>query len=45
MFLARIAANAPDFLTFIDQHKQWREPFDVDESQIWRQRMIDIDSA
>ena len=32
MILARITANAADFLALIDQHKQWREPFHFNET-------------
>ena len=39
MILAGIATDAANFMAFVDEYEERREPFQFNESQIWRQRI------
>src|SRR5262245_49522529 len=45
MIVARITANTANFFTLVDQHKQWCEPLDFNEGEIWGHRPVDVDTA
>src|SRR5262245_32235085 len=45
MIFTGISTDAADFLAFADQHEQWRQPFDLDEGKIRRDRAVDVDPA
>ena len=45
MILTRVTANAADFLAIVNQYKHRGEPFDFDEGQVRRNRVINAHAA
>src|SRR5215467_7582744 len=45
VILTRVTANAADFLAIVDQYKHRGDPFDFNEGQVRRNRVIDAHAA